>query len=117
MFKVSVSAVAEMTKKEREEAEIMYLKLAYLYENDEKPSGSYEMRKSPERIVLRGYSYAERELVNSYKELFAVSSAVCKRSGKRLIGFVDYEEKTPKNAYLAWQLIYHAISKKGNERH
>lgn len=109
MFKVNVSVVEKMTKMERIDAEHMYLGLAFLCEKDEKPSGSYAMKRSAESVVIQQYNFAERQLMSSYKELFRVSSAIYKRTGEKLIGFVDQKDKTPGNAYLAWRTVYRAI--------
>lgn len=111
MFEVNEAAVAKMTKMEKVNVEEMYLNLAYLYETEEIISGSRAMRRSPEEIVMQrcSYSFAERQLVSSFKELFHISSEIYKRTGLRLIGFVNKREKTPKNAYLAWYKLYRAI--------
>ena len=111
MFKVNLAVVAEMTKMERLNVEEMYLNLAYAYETEEIISGSRAMRRSPEEIVMQGgsYSFAERQAVRSFKELFDISSENYKRTGLQLISFVPKEEKTPENALNTWHALYKKI--------
>lgn len=111
MFDVNVAAVAQMTKMERIDAENMYLNLAYTYENEEIISGSRAMKRSPERIVMQrcGYSFAERRLVESFKELFDISNRIYKRTGLALIDSIGKKDMTPKNAYQVWYKLYRAI--------
>lgn len=112
MFNVNVAAVAKMTKMERVSVESMYLNLMYLKESEVRVSGSRAMRRSPEEIVMErnNYSFAERQAVNSFKELFHISSDIYKRTGLRLIGFVTKEDKTPTNAIRTWRKLYLALS-------
>ena len=110
MFKINKNMVQHFNKEQRMNAEYMYLSLAYAYENESEASGSRKMSLSTEKKVMRklsgDYSFAERLLMSSYKELFKVSKEIREEHGVSLIGFVDNQEKTPENALIAWRIIY-----------
>jgi len=110
MFKVNLGVVKEMTSQEMRNAEITYLGLAFLYENEEFASGSKAMRRSAEDVVLASsYSYAERQLLSSYKELFHIDMAIYSRTKKHLVGFINKSDRTPENALYTWRQIYREI--------
>lgn len=113
MIKINVAAIDKMTDNEKRFAKITYLDLAYTYENEEFASGSYAMRRSAESVCIRGESRADRKLRSSWKDLFDLSKSIRERTGEKLIDFVEKEDKTPKNALIAWRQIYRVLD---NER-
>ena len=109
MKRINEKAVKMMSEKEKFFAEITFLDLAYTYENEEYASGSYAMRRSAESVCLYGESRADRKLRSSWKDIFDLSKSIRERTGESLIGFVEKEDKTPKNALNVWRQIYRAI--------
>lgn len=105
MFKVNLDMVKEMTEKERFDAEITFLSLAFDYENEQMISGSRAMSRSPEKIICSYPSRVELNLKSSYKLMIGISKQVFARTGRHLIGFVKDEEKTAENALSAWRSI------------
>ena len=107
MFRVNLEMIEKMTKEEKRICEVTYLDLAYTYftERSEAKSGSEAMRIDPESIFC-SYSRAERKAYSTFKELFMLNQAILAREGMPLIGFVSKENKTAKNVFNAWSLIY-----------
>ncbi|WP_097005329.1 hypothetical protein [Lacrimispora amygdalina] len=116
MFKINLSAVKEMNRMERFDAERTFLSLEYEYENEEMLSGSKAMSRSPENILIGNHTYIEHKLLGSYKLLFALSRQIKDRTGINLVEFVKAEDRTAKNALTAWRTIYRKIDAlKGTE--
>ena len=117
MFRVNLEMIEKMTKEEKRICEVTYLDLAYTYftERSEEKSGSEAMRIDPESIFC-SYSRAERKAYSTFKELFMLNQAILAREGKPLIGFVSKENKTAKNVFNAWSLIFFRMEEKKNRK-
>ena len=117
MFRVNLEMIEKMTKEEKRICEVTYLDLAYTYftERSEAKSGSEAMRIDPESIFC-SYSRAERKAYSTFKELFMLNQAILAREGMPLIGFVSKENKTAKNVFNAWSLIYFRMEEKKNRK-